>query len=151
MFRMLGSLSVPAVLSLVVACDSVTAPPSGQSRLYVLTDIDGTAVPAALITGIGDTTTVFWATLSLDPSGQAIRATQFRHAYLNYRPDTTTTVSVRRYREEGDSITVGFFTTCPDICLPNEVGRLADSTLTLTFDIRPRTDRVYRYRLAATY
>ena len=151
MIAKLRSPSLLVLMLLLLGCESVAAPTSGRSRLYVLSDVDGIVVPATLPTLVGDTTTILWATVTLDATGQAVSTTRLRHVYLSYPPDTTTTVLIRKYREEGDSITVGYFATCRDICLPNSVGLLTDSTLTLTWDIIPRTDPVYRYRLSATY
>jgi hypothetical protein len=140
-----------ALALVILGCESATAPVPNQRRLYVLADVDGQPLPAVMGSQVGDTDTVLWATVTLDAAGHAVLMKRYRHAYLAYPPDTSTSVSEMNYLAAGDSITVGFFGPCMDLCAPNLVGQLTDSVLTLTYDVTPRFDPLYRYQLSATY
>ncbi len=140
-----------AMALVILGCESATAPVPNQRRLYVLTDVDGQPLPAVMGSQVGDTNTILWATVTLDATGHAVLMKRYGHAYLAYPPDTSTSVSELKYLAAGDSITIGFFGPCIDLCAPNLVGQLADSVLTLTYDVTPRFDPLYRYRLSATY
>ena len=144
------SLWLLALALVIVGCESATAPVANLRRLYVLADVDGQPLPAAMGSQVGDTTTILWATVMLDATGHAVLMMRSRHAYLAYPPDTSTNVAELKYLAAGDSITIGAFGPC-DACVPNLVGQLSDSVLTLTYDVRPRFDPLYRYRLSATY
>ena len=148
--RTLSALSL-SLLLVTLGCESTTAPVANQTRLYVLADIDGQAIPATTGSQVGDTTTVLWGTVTLDANGRAVVTQHYRYVWRNYPPDTSTLVLVEKYMAAHDSITVGSFARCPDLCAPNMVGQLSDSTLTLTYDVLPRSDAVYRYRLSTTY
>lgn len=144
-----------ALLALAVctlACHESTAP-HGTTRVYVLDNINGNPPPAITSAGAGDTLTVLWATLTLGPDGNAVTIDRFRHAYLAYPPQESTRSWRYQYRVAGDSITVGYFGKCPDICISNQVGVIADSSVSLieSYNPYPVPSVIRRYHLINTY
>jgi hypothetical protein len=141
------------VVALTTACHEATAPPQAISRLYILESIDGRPLPTITSAGAGDTTTMLWATFTLDPVGNAVEVDHRRHVYLTNPAEETTFAAHYEYRTTGDSVTVGSFMPCPDLCPSNRVGILSDSMLALTvgYNPYPINPTVYLYRLIKSY
>ena len=135
-----------------LACHESTAP-QGTTRVYVLESINGNPPPAITSAGAGDTVTVLWGTLTLNPNGDAVTVDHLRHAYLAYIPEQKTSAFRYQYRLAGDGITVGFFGHCPDICIPNRVGTITESSLSLieSYNPYPVPSVIRLYRLIDIY
>lgn len=136
----------------VLACHESTAPQS-ETRIYVLQSINGNPLPVVTGAGAGDTLTALWATLTLEPNGNATTIDHYRHVYLAY-PAEEKTLAVRlQYRVSRDSITVGWFGQCVDICAWNRVGSITDSSVSLieSYNPYPTPSEVRLYRLIQSY
>ena len=120
---------------------------NSTSRLYVLESINGQHVPAIQSAGAGDTLWVVWSTITLGADGKADIVDHVKHAHLNYGAEENTYLRNQPYRISGDSLTIGSYQGCPDICASPVVGLLADSTLTIS----PPSAAVQLYRLTQTY
>ena len=146
--RLVAVTSTAAIL----ACSDATSPPrpAVTQKYYVLVSIDGNPVPANLSAGPADTLTVLDGALLLQTSDSAKEINHERDVAPGYPTSVFTDTLRRSYRIQGDSIEVGFFEGCRDLCIPNEVGRYDDSTLTLARDYSPgSTGPEYLYRLVA--
>jgi len=139
--------------AVATACHESSAPHQATTRVYVLESINGNPPPTVTSSGAGDTVTVLWATLTLGPTGDALTVDHLRHAYLAYPPQEQTLASPSEYRVTGDSITVGFFGQCQDLCIRNRVGVITESSVSLIDDYNPYpVPSVIRvYRLIDTY
>jgi hypothetical protein len=140
-------------LALTMGCHDTTAPPAPNSRLYILESIRGQPLPTIASAGAGDTVTMLWSTITLDPVGNAVEVVHRRQAYLTFPAEETTYAQRYEYRITGDSITVGSFQRCVDLCASNRVGLLSDSTIALTvgYNPYPLNPTIYLYRLVKTY
>lgn len=124
------------------------------SRFYVLESIDGQPVPAVLFASQFDTTKILWSTLSLDADGKAVTIDRQSSGSQAHGTSEATSTSLRHYEIVGDSITVSPLNSCP-CCLPcplifNQVGKLTDSALTLTTDVKS-PEPIYLYRLVQAF
>ena len=137
-------------LGLTIGCHDSTAPATPSSQLYVLESVNGQPVPVNL----GGSTTIVWATLTLDVVGNA---TTVDHSRSVFQGDSSeNTVALRRqYRVRGDSIEIGSFTPCPlgVDCIGNSLGALSDSSIALTVGYNgfPTNPIIYLYRLVPTF
>jgi hypothetical protein len=97
--------------------------------------------------------TMLWSTLSLDTVGKAEEIDHWRHVYLAYPAEDNTYAARYEYKTSGDSITIGSFTPCRDICASNRIGLLSDSTIALTVSYNPYPTNpiVWLYRLVQSY
>jgi len=140
-------------LPLMIGCHDTTAPTTPNSRLYILESIKGQPLPAITSAGAGDTVTMLWSTITLDPIGNAVEVVHQRQAYLAFPAEETTYAQRYEYKITGDSITVGSFQRCVDLCPSNRVGLLSDSTVALTFGYSPYplNPTIYLYRLVKAY
>lgn len=109
-------------LALTMGCHDTTAPTTPNSRLYILESIKGQPLPAITSAGAGDTITMLWSTITLDPVGNAVEVAHQRHAYLTFPAEEATYAQRYEYKITGDSITVGSFQRCVDLCPSNRVG-----------------------------
>jgi hypothetical protein len=139
-------LAVP----LTMACRETTAPSRMVSRFYVLESISGQPVPAVLFASEFDTTRILWSTLSLDADGKAVRVEHVSSVSTTSGSKETTNTTLRHYEIIGDSITLSPANSC-SCCFPcalilNQVGKLTDSALTLTYDVMA-PQPIYLYRL----
>jgi hypothetical protein len=137
-------------LGLTIGCHDSTAPATPSSQLYVLESVNGQSVPVNL----GGSTTIVWATLTLDVVGNATTVDHNRSVFQGDSSENT--VSLRRqYRVRGDSIEIGSFTPCPPgaDCIGNTLGVLADSSIALTvgYISFPSNPIIYLYRLIPTF
>jgi hypothetical protein len=130
---------------LLAGCDA-TAPRLGSARLYQLTSVDNVALPVVINATNGDTTSLLSTTLTLDDAHHALTVSQYHYNYAT-APDTTVTVAFRSaWRQHGDSIAIGYFGRCVDLCPLNETGTVIGPAITLT-----SSGLAYRYQLAAVY
>lgn len=129
---------LPFVFALPLACHDGTAPPPSILGFYVLESINSQPLPAIIQSGGGDTTTVFWSNLNLDGAGNAVLLEHIRHAHLNSATEATYTTGYL-YRVIGDSIAFDYSPPCPPnaLCVGPPVGKLANSTLTLSYGGSP--------------
>jgi hypothetical protein len=145
------SLLVGVAALSMASCTEATSPPPPSARVYALEAIDDHPLPAATWASATDTSMVVWETLTLDDAGRAVTVSHQRYVSQG-RPAQEWTVSrVAAYRVQGDSIEVGWFHACVDLCPPNAVGQVADSTLTLRAKIIDVHVPVFRYRLVGSY
>jgi len=148
--RLSGQKAFVLVLALTMGCHDTTAPPAQSARVYVLESVNGQPVPVFL----GGSTTVVWATLTLDVAGNAITVDHNRSVFQNTSSENTYSVR-REYRVRGDSIEIGAFKPCPPgaLCIANTLGVIADSTVALTIGYNPYPTNpiVYLYRLVQSY
>ena len=147
-----GSTMVLAATLATLGCHDTTAP-AGITRIYVLESVNGNPLPTITSAGAGDTVTALWATLTLTPDGQAVMVDHLREAYLAYPPEERTLASQYQNTIAGDSITVGFFGTCLDLCISNQVGSIADSSVSLIegYNPYPVPSVIRLYRLIDSY
>ncbi len=141
--RTLWLLSIGCALA-AVACDSTTPAPT---RTYSLETIGDQPLPAIVAAGGGDTVIVLDETLTLFGTGRARAISHIRHTYLTYPSEERTITTGSEYRIRGDSIEVGFFGRCLDLCPNRSFGLVTDSLITLTAEIMP-PGPISRYRLS---
>jgi hypothetical protein len=127
----------------------VTAPLRPLSGVYLLESVNGRPVPAIVYAEQADTTFMLSATLTLDNSGNAVRAEHWRYVYPPNRIDEGTFIANVEYRISGNNITVGSFQRCAAnaLCEGLKVGKFTSTTLTLAYANNP-TAPVFLYRLA---
>ena len=146
--RLVALTSAAAIL----ACSDATSPPrpAVTQKYYVLESIDGNRVPVILGSGPAETLTVLAGALLLQSSDSSKEIKRGRDAVTGYPTYDFSDTLHSSYRIHGDSIEVGFFGACRDICYPNRAGRYDDSTITLALQFSPGAiGPVYLYRLVA--
>jgi hypothetical protein len=148
--RLSGQKAFVLALALTTGCHDTTAPPTPSARLYVLESVNGQPVPVNL----GGSTSVLWATLTLDVAGKAITVDHVKSVFQGNASESTYSLR-REYRIRGDSIEIGSFTPCPPgaLCVANQLGVVADSTVALTvgYNPYPTNPIIYLYRLIQSY
>ncbi|MGZ3331427.1 MAG: hypothetical protein ACXU9O_09960 [Gemmatimonadaceae bacterium] len=136
------------VLAVASACHDTSAP---FAPFYALVAVDGHALPVSYY-GLDGGSTLLSGTLVLDPVGHALRIDHYR----DFSANGGGMISNRDEKLSGpytianDSITVQWTSQgqCgPGPCLPNDIGAVSDSIVTLTADFGARTSPVYTYRL----
>ena len=134
------------VAALTLACSEPTPPPVRLAAGFMLESINGQPLPAVLNAGPGDTTRILSATISFDLAGNAFSADHWRRVYPVNRIEEATLSLRQEYRITGEDIAVGSFTPCPPnaLCIGNKIGKITESTLTLSYD--DPTAPVYFYR-----
>jgi hypothetical protein len=135
-------------LAAASACHDTSAP---FAPLYVLVAVDGHSLPV-VSNGVDVSSTLLSGTLVLDPIGHALRIDHYRDFSANFGGMTFNREQQLSgpYTIANDSISVqwtsqGQCGTGP--CLPNDIGIVSDSVVTLTADFGARTSPVYSYRL----
>jgi hypothetical protein len=131
-----------------LSCSEVTRP-APTRKFYVLESVDGHPVPAVVYSAPIETYTALDGALLLQTSDSAKEIFHARDSLTGYGTSVGTDTIRGSYRIDGDSIEVGFFGRCRDICAPNRIGRYDDSTITLTYAFFPPSGPVYAYRLVA--
>jgi hypothetical protein len=135
-------------LAAAAGCHDTSAP---FAPIYVLTAVDGHSLPI-VSNGIDVSSTLLSGTLVLDPFGHALRIDHYRDFSANGGGMTF----IRDQQLSGpytianDSISVRWTSQgqCgPGPCLPNDIGVVSDSIVTLTADFGARTSPVFTYRL----
>ena len=133
-------------LAAASACHDTSAP---SAPFYVLVAVDGHPLPI-VSNGIDVSSTLLSGGLILDPVGHALRIDHYRDFSANggmtFNRDQQLSGP---YTIANDSITVRWTSQgqCgPGPCLPNDVGVVSDSSVTLTADFGARTSPVYTYR-----
>jgi hypothetical protein len=136
------------ILVAASACHDTSAP---FAPLYVLVAVDGHSLPV-VSNGVDVSSTLLSGTLVLDPSGRALRIDHYRDFSANFGGMTSNRDQQLSgpYTIANDSISVQWTSQgqCgPGPCLPNDIGVVSDSIVTLTADFGARTSPVYGYRL----
>jgi hypothetical protein len=135
-------------LAAASACHDTSAP---FAPLYALTAVDGHSLPV-VSNGVDGSSTLLSGTLVLDPIGHALRVDHYRDFSANGGGMTFIRDQQLNgpYTIANDSITVRWTSQgqCgPGPCLPNDIGVVSDSIVTLTADFGARTSPVFTYRL----
>jgi hypothetical protein len=137
-------------LGFTIGCHDTTAPATPSSKLYVLQTVNGQPVPA----NTGGSTSIVWATLTLDAVGNATTV-DHRQTIFQGVPSENTIAIRHQYRIRGDGIEIGSFTPCPPgaDCIGNTFGVVADSSIALTVSYIsfPTEPIVYLYHLVPTF
>ena len=133
---------------MLLACSDATKP-SGTlvDRFYVLESVNGLAVPAILLSDSSEKFIVLEGGLRLridQTSEERVHEVDSTSQFGASEYDNITPAS---YEITGDSIEVGWFGGCRDLCRPNRVGRYSDSTITLANQGFPENGQVYLYRI----
>ncbi|HWL39815.1 MAG TPA: hypothetical protein VNO75_06210 [Gemmatimonadaceae bacterium] len=146
--RLPRSIGVVVAGLVAVSCGDSTAPPERVNALYVLESIGGQPLPATFAADPLETATVFWATLNLDPAGNATLAERRRSVWQTSQQERTIAIQTD-YEIIGEDISIG--PPCRHhplaLCVPKRVGKLQGQTLTLRYDFE-EPHLTYTYRLA---
>jgi hypothetical protein len=143
------SVLMLGLVSFTTSCSDATAPRS-YSPSYALTSVNGQSVPAEVVSipGVLSITDVS-GTLSLNPDSSAVVLTHIHRVDASTGTLDYDQVDSVDYRIHGDSIEVGIFGPCPNICVPNLEGTVTPSTVTLTPKQTPRLPPIFRYDVEA--
>jgi hypothetical protein len=137
-------------LALVTMSCSDSTAPKRYSPSYALTSVNGQSVPAEMVSIPGTLSiTDVSGTLSLNPDGSAVVLTHIHRVDASTGTLDYDQVDSVDYRIHGDSIEVGIFGPCPNICVPNLEGTVTPSTVTLTPKQTPRLPPIFRYDVEA--
>lgn len=132
-------IALLAAGSVGVACSDSTGSQSSD-RVYTLDDIDGAQLPG-LVSVFGISSVVESASLTLRFDG---RATWVAHVPSDAGAGGDSTISREvEYQIHGDSIL--FPVRCRDACIPDDVGAISDTSLTLTYAVTPRFTPIYHF------
>lgn len=146
--RLPGSTALLAASFALAACGDAMSPPKVVTkRVYALEKVSGRPVPAVVDSGPIEIYSVLDGTLTLESNDSSISQLHAITSSPQYGEYETNVTTRGEYKIVGDSIQVGFFGACRDICAPNRIGAYGDSTLTLTNEIRIPSAPVYLYRL----
>jgi hypothetical protein len=121
------------VVAFTVACHDTTSPPA-VLRSFVLESVDTQPVPVVISATGGDTTLLYWATLTLYDGGTADIAAHTRQVHPALPPREATDTSHYSYRIIGDSLALD--SPCLDtaICVGPPFGKFTSgTTLTLYY------------------
>lgn len=144
-------IGLALTMLIALGCSASTAPPTRVTALYVLETIGGQPLPATFSPYTGETATIFWATLGLDPAGNATIVERRRTETATFQYEVTD-ARITNYEIIGETITVG--PPCPNdplaLCVVKRTGQITGSTLTLTTELGDPNGPLYVYRLAAT-
>lgn len=134
------------LLAYGMACHKPASAAQGAPTYYVLESIDAKPLPASWNLG-GVTILTHWGKLWLFPDGNATRMDYETHT----QPGVSgvgggTSTAYSRYRIDGDSIKIAFH-PCKAPCFLGYIGKISDSTLTLTAANAPQSPwPLYLYR-----
>ena len=131
-------------LTLTIACHDSTAPSPRDS--YLLESVNGQPVPTVIRAGGGDTTTLFWATLTLDAAGKAEIVAATRRVSTSAPPREATDIARYSYRVFGDSIAFDYSPPCPPnaLCVRPPYGKITGLTVNLFLGANPAASYIYR-------
>jgi hypothetical protein len=132
--RLLSLKALLPVVALTVACHETTSPPPVVLRSFVLESVDNQPVPVVIHASGGDTTFLYWASLTLYEGGTADIAAHSRQVHATLPPREATDTSHYSYRIIGDSLALDY--PCPDaaICVAPPSGKFTSATnLTLYY------------------
>jgi hypothetical protein len=134
--------------ALLLACSDATSPPrpATTQKLYALVSVDGQAVPTVIDSGAVGWLNVLGGSLALQTGDSAKEMFHQLDVSVQFGTQDESMIRPGSYVISADSIEVGFFGPCRDICVPNRIGRYEDTLITLAYDIRPH-GAVYLYRL----
>ena len=145
----LTTLGLFALLACGTACHK-SASAAQNPTYYVLETIDAKPLPASWPAGDASITT-HWGKLWLYPDGRATTVEYQTHSRNGAPTGGGRATAYSRYRVHGDSIELAFH-PCKAPCFLGYVGRISDSTLTLTAAIDPpRYWPLYLYRRSTVF
>lgn len=123
-----------------VACSDSTGS-QNSDRIYTLDNIDGTP-PPGVVSVFGISGVVQSASLTLRFDG---RATWFERVPTDAGTGGDSTIAAQvEYQIHGDSIRLAL-PGCRGTCIPDDVGAISDTSLTLTYDVTPRFTPIYHF------
>jgi hypothetical protein len=129
--RLFRATALVVLMLAAVSCDSSPLRPLLHTRRsYALVGFDGESLPVTFESG-PSAFTILSGTLVLDSTGIATNVTHARATPSNFGPPEFDTSKPGEFRIQGDSIEIGYFTSCPDLCIPNRYGVISDSSVTL--------------------
>jgi len=148
--RLLGSAVLLATAYALTSCSSdTTRPPLRNTRSYALESFDGKSLPTVFESD-EITLTALSGSLVLDSTGNSRAVTHVHQNPVNLGPADFDTSIPGEYRFQGDSIEIGYFGSCRDLCIPNRYGTFTDSTVTLVDPIFMGTGaHTFLYRLVS--
>ena len=127
-----------------VACSDSTGSQHAD-RVYTLVDIDGTP-PPGVVSVFGISSVVQRASLTLRFDG---RATWFARVPTDAGTGGDSTIAAQvEYQIHDDSIRLAV-PGCRGTCIPDDVGAISDTSLTLTYAVTPRFTPIYTFRRVA--
>jgi hypothetical protein len=145
--RLLSLKALLPVVAFTMACHETMMMPLVVSRSFGLESVDNQPVPAVIFASGGDTTTLYWASLTLYEGGTADIATRTRQVHLTLPPREASDVSHFSYRVVGDDIVFDY--SCPPnaLCAMPPSGKItSSSTVTIFYGDLGRAV-MYHYRL----
>jgi hypothetical protein len=136
------------VAALTMACHETMMMPMVAVRSFGLESVDNQPVPAVVYASGGDTTTLYWASLTLYEGGTADIAAHTRQVHPTLPPREATDISHYSYRIIGDSLAFDYSPPCPSNaqCVMPPFGKFTSGTTVTLFygDIGRRA--AYNYR-----
>jgi len=147
LMKLLRSLALLVILAAVTGCNNTTAVVASS---YELTAVDGRALPISS-SWVDGGSTLLSGSLTLGSDGQAQRIDRFQDWSANGGGMIYEVVKQLSgpYTIASDKITARWtnlnLCNCPPN-VPNDVGVIEDSRLTLTADVAARSSSVYTYR-----
>jgi hypothetical protein len=147
--KLLSALALMLTLvSFTTSCSDSTAP-KRYSPAYSLTSVNGQSVPADMVSIPGTLSiTAISGALSLSADGSADMVTRFHRVDASTGTHDYDQEDVLEFRIHGDSIEIGIFGPCPQICAPNLEGTVTPSTVTLTPKQAVHAPPLFRYDVA---
>jgi hypothetical protein len=148
--RVPGSMNLLVMALAMAACSNESTRPGPRvTQNYVLESLDGRSLPT-IFESDDVTLTALSGTLALDSTGSSTSITHVNQVPDNFGPNEYDTVARGEYRFRGDSIEIGSFSKCQDLCVPNRLGVVSDSSLTLEyFTFMGTGPHIFLYRLVA--
>ena len=145
--RITTQIALPVLLLALFACgDGTTSPLLRVQRSYVLESVDDLPLPATFESD-DVTLTALSGFLTLDSIGSTTWVTNVHQSPDNFGDGNFVTSIPGEYRFRGDSIEIGYFGRCRDLCIENRLGVTTDSTLSLYDPIFMGGSHSFRYRL----
>lgn len=152
--RLTSRHAVFTLLAFGMACHKPASAAQGRPAYYILESIDAKPLPASWPAG-DVTMTTHWGKLWLYADGRA--TTQEYQTYSSHGDPPgggksgSISTAYSQYRIHGDSIKLAFH-PCKAPCFLGYVGKVSDSTVTLTAEVTPqRYWPVYLYRRSASF
>jgi hypothetical protein len=115
------------VAAFTVACHESTSPPA-VLRSFVLESVDTQPVPVVIQASGGDTTLLYWASLTLYEGGTADVAAHSRQVHAAIPPREATDTTHYSYRIIGDSLALDYPCLDTAICVGPPFGKFTSAT-----------------------
>lgn len=140
--RLCAAIVTVALLS---GCDDSTGPAAAEWRRYVLAEVDGGPLPAAVVEEEPDTVHILTDTISLDDAGWASVRLRVRRVSGATAPETLSTTGSVPYTVTGNAIAIGNAVVCVVAPCPGPLqGEISDTELLLS-QPGATPERVYRF------